>query len=657
MSTLSAGNAAEIGSGTFRRCFRPIENLIGPDLAGPAEADTSRPVDFGWVSALCLVVAAGLLLVVAGHGAGRRGEDAAPLLFWSGVILLVVPATFRISWPAVARAERLFLLFLLAGGLFYYKSVYAPTSFSDHDEFLHWIATDYLMTAGRLFVSNPLLDVGPDFPGLQILTSAIVEMTGLSVFVAGTLLLAVLRCVFVGALFLLYESITGSARLSAIACLVYMGSSTYVQFTAKFSYESLGIVLCILGLAIEAAARNRDDVARVRAAMLIAVLLAGLAVTHHLSAAYAAIYFAGLAVLEFLRRDASRRDVAIAASLAACAIALPLAWMGARGNPVVNYLGPVIEGGLEALRQRIDSLTDTTRPPEPSGIPPQPLGTRLTTMVAVLLLALGLATGFFRSLALAVQAGPSRGWKPIARIFARRWRDSRAVFLTFLAFGFPVAMAFRLTVGGWEIGNRMGTFVFLAVGLVVAVSLVHFWQGPMPRGWRRLLPASALAVVVMGGVTASSLNPIRGPYRAGADSESMEPMAVQAARWTKERLGVGNGFIADRVNRLLLAGYGRQDVRVDVVEGVTTARIYEAEQLEGDNLYALARSDVDFLLVDMRLSQAQPVFGFYFEPWDPNHEALLPEALLKFDRVDGVVRIYDNGWIRIYDVRGLHDRL
>jgi len=28
--------------------------------------------------------------------------------------------------------------------------------------------------------------------------------------------------------------------------------------------------------------------------------------------------------------------------------------------------------------------------------------------------------------------------------------------------------------------------------------------------------------------------------------------------------------------------------------------------------------------------------------------------LLKFDDVKGVTRIFDNGWIVIYDVRGLH---
>jgi hypothetical protein len=247
------------------------------------------------------------------------------------------------------------------------------------------------------------------------------------------------------------------------------------------------------------------------------------------------------------------------------------------------------------------------------------------------------------------------GWRPIRDILKRRWRDSRIVLLTVLAFGFPVLVAFRLTIGGWEIGNRMGTFVFFAVGLVVAVSIVHFWQGRAPRGWRRMAPALALAVIVLGGVTTASLDPIRGRYRVAADPQSVEPMGIETALWTKAWLGAGNRFTSDRVNRLLLAGYGRQDVRVKIVEGVDTSRVFKAEKLSPDEFYALARSDIDFLLVDLRLSTARPVLGFYFEPWEAGKgTALVAAALLKFNDIDGITRIYDNGWIVIYDVRGLH---
>jgi hypothetical protein len=624
---------------------------IGPDLRSDNDDAPPRPANLGSIAVLCLTTAAALLLVVMGHRAGRRGEEVmAPLLFWSGVVLLVVPTSVRIWWPSIARDERLFLLFLLAEALFFYKSVYSPTGFSDHDEFLHWIAADDLMTVGRLFLSNPLLVVGPDYPALEILTSAIVEMTRLPLFMAGTLLLAVLKGVFVGALFLLYERITGSARLSAIACLVYMGCSTFVQFDSMFSYESLGIVFCVLSFAVEATSRDLADGPRLRASGLIVLLLASLTVTHHLTAAYAAIYFAAVAVLESLRRGALRREIEIAIGLAVLAVALPLLWSWACGNPLAGYLGPVIESGFEALLQRLRSLMGFTQRAESLGIPSQPLGMRLTTMFAVLLLALGLATGFFRSLAMAAPPGARSGWRPVRDLLRRRWHDSRIVFLTFLAFGFPISVAFRLSIGGWEIGNRMGTFV-----LVVAVSIVHFWQIQTPAGWRRITPALALVVIVMGGVTASSLNPIRGQYRAGGDSESIEPMAIETALWTREWLGAGNRFASDRVNRLLLAGYGRQDVKLDIVEGVTTSRVYEPEKLSPDDLYSLARSDTDFLLVDMRLSTSPPVLGFYFEPWDSNREnPLSPTALLKFDHIDGVARVYDNGSIKIYDVRGLH---
>jgi hypothetical protein len=67
------------------------------------------------------------------------------------------------------------------------------------------------------------------------------------------------------------------------------------------------------------------------------------------------------------------------------------------------------------------------------------------------------------------------------------------------------------------------------------------------------------------------------------------------------------------------------------------------------------RSDIDFLLVDLRLSTAPPVLGFYFEPWEAQQgKQLSGTELLKFNDIKGVTRIYDNGWIIIYDVRGLH---
>ena len=237
--------------------MRSVLEVIGPDLHGGGVDAPPQPASPGWTAALSLTVATALLLIAAGHGAGRRGEaDLALLLFWSGIVLMVVPTSFRIVWPSVGRSERLVLLLLFAEGLFCLKILYSPTGFADYDEFLHWIAVDDLMTARRLFLSNPLLPVGPTYPGLEILATAIVDLTGLSVFAAGALLLAVLKGTFVGALFLFYERISGSPRMAAIACVVYMGCSTFVLFESMFSYESLGVVFCAVIFAAEAGSKD-----------------------------------------------------------------------------------------------------------------------------------------------------------------------------------------------------------------------------------------------------------------------------------------------------------------------------------------------------------------------------------------------------------------
>ncbi|RWC39360.1 hypothetical protein [Mesorhizobium sp.] len=636
--------------------IRFVSAVIGPDLRGGSADTPPHRANSGWIAVLCLTVATALLLVVAGHAAGRRGYDVAPLLFWPGIVLLVAPTSLRIAWPTTARGERLFLLFLLAEALFYCKVVYSPTSFSGYDEVLHWIAAEDLITARRLFLSNPLFPIGPTYPALEILTTAIVDLTGLPLFVAGTLLLAILKGTFIAALFLFLESIAGSPRISAIACLAYMGCSTFFLFDSMFSYGSLGIVLCVLTFAVEAASKDLVGRPRLKSLGLIALLLASLAVTHHLSAAFAAIYFVALAALEALRRhEPLRNKTSIAVGVAAIlAIALPSLWVQARGIPLTGYLGPVIESGFDTLLGKI--LGAPTPRSEHLGAPDKALYMRLTTLLALLLVALGLATGFFRSLAMAAPGGARSRWRPIQDILKRRWRDSRLVLLSLLAFGLPVSVAFRLTVAGWEIGNRMATFVFIAVGLVVAVSIVHFWQGRTPRGWRRIAPAVALVIIVLGGVTSSSINPIHGRFRVAADQQSIEPMGIETARWAKEWLGAGNRFTTDRINRLLLASYGRQDVRVTIIEGIDPARIFEAETLGPDEYWALAGSDIDFLLIDLRLTTAPPVLGFYFQPWQAQRGTpLLGAALLKFNDVKGITRIYDNGWIVIYDVRGLHE--
>jgi hypothetical protein len=84
--------------------------------------------------------------------------------------------------------------------------------------------------------------------------------------------------------------------------------------------------------------------------------------------------------------------------------------------------------------------------------------------------------------------------------------------------------------------------------------------------------------------------------------------------------------------------------------------IFVGQGLSDVELAAIRTNRINYLLVDLRLSQGLPAFGAYFgsgeddeiHQFPPN-----PRALLKFTDMPHVSRVYDNGWIDIFDVRGL----
>jgi hypothetical protein len=129
-------------------------------------------------------------------------------------------------------------------------------------------------------------------------------------------------------------------------------------------------------------------------------------------------------------------------------------------------------------------------------------------------------------------------------------------------------------------------------------------------------------------------------------------MGVGAAEWTRQWLGTRR-FVADRVNRLLLATFGQQEVLTTLRNPVDTSRLLLAETLGPDELNALKVNDVDCVLVDMRLSQALPRVGVYVEVGESRRRPAAPpesRALLKFNEQREVSRPFDNGHIIIYDV-------
>jgi hypothetical protein len=636
--------------------WTPIGRVLGfGEAAIRIDAATSAADGVGLLPVFALNAAMALYLAALAANASRVGSDGAVALFYVSIALIVAPIAARLIHPAAARTERVGLVLLVSAALFVVRLIRAPVSFVDHDEFLHWVTVNDIIEQGRLFTGNSLLPVSPLYPGLEIVTAAVVKLTGLSVFGSALVLLATARIVFVSALYLMYERISKSPRIASISCLVYMGSSTFLVFDSHFAYESLAVVFLLLTLLSDVLSeqRLRD---RWRSTLVLTMpFLAALAVSHHMTAFFGAVLLTALVLLQHLRRGARNirwRQFVVAA----CAIALPLIWSVLMGNPTAGYLGPVIDNGLREVTELFSSSAGRQLFVSADGSV-APAWQRLITIGSVVVICAGLATGFIRSLAYAGMPRRLTGLVSIRGL--RSWSNSRLILLTGLTIAFPLSMVFRLTSSGWEIGNRVGPFSFLGVAIVLSIGIVGFWQRLSRSRLRAGVLGVVCAVVVIGGVISAEGPRILVPqhYRVSADAASVEPMGIDAAAWAQAWLGPYNVFASDRINRLLLATYGRQQVATTLQDSRDASVAIQSEKLGPSEVGVLRQIGIQYILSDLRLTTALPAVGVYFDGGaaDRIHvEPLSPLSLLKFNSEANVNRLFDNGYEIIYDVRRLH---
>ncbi|MBY5458900.1 hypothetical protein ACOJBM_20470 [Rhizobium beringeri] len=631
-----------------------IAAFLGLRRQDSAVGGVADPSSLGMSPVFAFLCGCALIVVALAANASRLGEGWAVPMFYTAIAAIFLPAAARIIHPGASRLERLALIVIVTSAFFVVRVIRAPVAFIDHDEFLHWATVNDILGAGRLFLPNPLLPVSPLYPGLELITSALVNLSGLSVFAAGLIVLATARMMLMLALFLLFEKITDSARIASIACLIYMGSSTFLLFDVHYSYESLAIpMLAAVLLVSESRRMARGDTAGWPMVVATMVLIVALAVTHHLTSYFCTALLCGTAVMECLRQGASAMQRRQAILLASIAVIAPIAWSKIVGNPTGSYILPVLEGGIHEVAQFVSSSTTTRKLFVSDTGVLAPAWQRNLTMAGVALICLGLLTGFLRSL---VFNGRHRNasilWPPTRW---RLWRSSLLVVLVLVTLAYPVSIIFRLTRSGWEIGNRIGSLSFLGVAIVVAVAVAAFWQGTS-RGWLRATALAAAATTVLIAGVISSEGPrilVPAGYEVSADSSSIEPMGISAARWTREWLGGDQHFASDRINRLLLSTYGRQKVSTTLESGQDTSMAITAADLGPMERKLLIDSGVGFVMVDLRLTTGLPGVGVYFDGGAQDRNYMVPlraSSLLKFNSAPDVDRTFDNGFMVIFDV-------
>ncbi|HEX5239888.1 MAG TPA: hypothetical protein VFW20_02720 [Candidatus Limnocylindrales bacterium] len=625
----------------------------------------------------------GLLLIGLADLVSRRAGPFALPLFWAGVVvmvgvagwLLLAPAPSRVrrqvrtvlvgprsaAWlprtrstetasvvgadrsrTALSRAERVAVVVLVAIGLYAVKVMTSPTAFVLPDEFSHLRTLEDILRSGHLFSENPLLPISSIYPGLEAAMATLTVGSGIAAFPLGVILIAAARIVGVLAVFLIAEGVIGSARGAGVASLIYMANPSFLMFDSAFSYESLALPLALVALWATFAWQRRRGRSLLHVAVLV-IVIAALAATHHVTTLALAGFLAVWAIVATIRDGGLRASWPVAAA-AAWTVLCGVAWLVVAGTAAISYLSFVFGVGFGQVLAILAGTDEAKRLFAPSAGFSTPLPEE-----AVAYLATGLV----------VLAGP------FALLHALRSHrpSSFVVALALAALLYPAALALRFTAGGSEVSQRATEFLFLPIGILGADWLVgfrfrrHGWWHWRPTA--RPVVLAVLVILVAGGIVVGSspAGRLPGPYHVAAEMRSIEPEGRALASWALELLGPDQRLIADRTNAKLLGSAGLEDPVMAANSHLGTAWVVMDTKLSEADLATLRDGHIDYVVVDLRLAQAPPVYPYYFEQSEPDggsHTTPVPlVSLQKFDSLPGVLRIYDSGNIIVYDVRGL----
>ncbi|MCL4466870.1 MAG: hypothetical protein M1389_12740 [Chloroflexi bacterium] len=656
-----------------------IAPFIKPRAADSSQSEyqaASLPYDenWGWLPLLCVVDALGLLLLAIADTGARQGASFAVPLFWVGLLLLFVPTAARLSWRTASRRERIGLVVVLGLALHFVKILHSPVNFTFVDEFQHWRTAEDILRSGHLFQPNPVLPVSSLFPGLEILTTALISLTGLPIFVAGNIVVVTARLVLVLALYLFYEEITLSPRVAGIAVLVYTANPNFVFFDAVFAYESLALPLA--ALALFATVRRAHTYGGDRVGVSILVLFAVLAVvvSHHLTS-YALLAFLVLWTLQpqvlgllsvvtrwlggrtspsshtgaaattpSLERTASsfrrRGRQSVPADIALFSVLATVVWSAYVASPAVSYLASSLMAGINELMQLVSGEITARQLFRSYGgeMPPfwEPVAAYASVMMVLALLPVGLL-----------------------QLRSQHAANVVATALATAALLYPAVLPLRLTPRGIDASGRALPFLFAAIALVVAVGVTDNELPRLPDLKKSARFALVAGVIFVGGVVIGwpFWSRLPGPFLVASHTRSVGQEGLAAAEWARTYLGPDNRIATDFINQLLMGSYGAQHPLVPSASGEMISPIFFSSQFGAAELALLQRAAIRYVLIDRRLGSGLPMTGFYFDAEEPeafHHTTPIPLSTLgKFDSTDNVSRILDTGDIEIYDVERL----
>ena len=489
----------------------------------PAVSDSRLPI-----SIVTLMAAFGVFVASAADVTGRLGYSTSPWsvkAYWLGQALILLPIAARLlSRHRISANSTVTLVIVLTVAEYLLKVCYSPIGFTFTDELLHWRSTVNLLQTGNLSTANFAFPIGPHYPGLEEVTSALVSATGLSVFTAGLIVAGVAHLLFICMLYVICCSFTRSYRVAGIAVLIYSSTPSLESFNSMFVYETLGLAFLSFGVLAAwraATARSRNEQA---CWFVLAVLaIAATVVTHHVTSYVLVATLFLVAVTSVLIR--SRHTAATIGALAVISMIAVTCWIIFIAPDTLNYFRPTVQGVIQGFNA-LESGGSANARPTTAG----PLHNQVLEGAAILLITALLPFGWWQI------------WK--------RYRHNP--FISAMAvgsLGWFAALITRLgTADGQELAGRTAPFVDIPVSLVVALSLIWFVNAALLRRWGSV----AISIAMAGTITllfdglANGWPPywerLPGPHLVAGFERSVGPEEIATARWTLSTLWRGQSL-------------------------------------------------------------------------------------------------------------------
>jgi hypothetical protein len=607
-----------------------------------------------WGAIIVVSTALGLASVAVANEDALQGRayGTALVFFFAGLLLVFVPVAVRVLMPGVGRQERLILIILLGGALYVVKVLGSPTAFTFTDEYIHLRNTQDILRTHHLFALNPLLPTAAYYPGLGAVTASLVNLTGLSPFTSGLLIIGAARVLFSACFFLVAEKVTGSGLRAAGASLIYAANPMFLFWSPSFSYEDLALPLATF--VIWWMARTRHQADRLVPIVTIVAIVA-VTVTHHIAAFALAALLAAWWLAEHLiqRPTARRHDVGLMALLAG---STSLAWFFFVARPAPSYL--VGQNIWPAVQQMGAIFSGHSAPRRLySGGPADPGWYMLIGFAAVGFLMLALPPAVYRAWRIASGRRVS-GSEGRCRIHAPM------VVAIAVAATFPLSLLPRLTSLGGALSSRSSEYVFSGLGCVLGLLVEEAARSRRRKRnaarvafmrWFRTLAATGIVTAVfIGDVTIGTAYGQLLPESSHPQGYPwmVQPDVVSASEWAREHLGINQPFGVGAIDSLALAAYGEQDtVSEDIVWP-----IFLSQTMNETVVRTIRATGVRYLFVDWRMTKGTPSNpgNYYFSPWEPQankYRTPLPVAALrKFASTTCAHLVYDSGAIQIFDV-------